>query len=253
VGACGARILPLVEGNQWTYGFIKAHDRKGDPVPPRDDLAKLSPSEPLKIVITVKTVETKGPDTVVTLEEKTTTDLSKDPKKHILDERTITSTITCNPKKFEISPESFLFAGEPGGSLGLTLDKIERPKDTSLKLVNGMFAEGKWREDIIAHFARTPFASSGAKLDSGKLELEREFTPENSENVNTNAGLYLAEPLAIVITGRVTLDHPQPNNTTPMPLPINWVNRMWFVPNAGLVQVLNAYAHMYTLTDAQLK
>src|SRR5512140_1532753 len=35
VGACGVRILPLVEGNQWTYGFIAAHDRKGDPVPPR--------------------------------------------------------------------------------------------------------------------------------------------------------------------------------------------------------------------------
>jgi hypothetical protein len=249
---CGAKILPLVEGNKWTYGFIAAHDRTGATVAPREELVKLSPSEPQQIVITVKTVETKGPDTVITLEEKTTSDLSKDPKKHILDERTITSTITCNQKKFEISPESFFFAGEPGGFFGITFDKFERPKDTSLKLINGTLGESEWREDIIAHFTRTAFAGSNAKLDSGKLELERKFTPEQSENVNTQVGLYFAEPLVLVTTGRVTLDHPQPD-TKPMELPDHWLNRLWLVPNVGIVQVLNSYAHMYTLTAVQLK
>ena len=66
-------------------------------VPPRDDLLKLTPSEPAQIVISVKSIESKGDETVVTLEEKSTADLSKDPKKHILDERTITSTITPPP------------------------------------------------------------------------------------------------------------------------------------------------------------
>ncbi|HEU4730249.1 MAG TPA: hypothetical protein VFT22_20270, partial [Kofleriaceae bacterium] len=28
---CGARIMPLIEGNKWTYGFVAS------PVPPRDD------------------------------------------------------------------------------------------------------------------------------------------------------------------------------------------------------------------------
>lgn len=246
VPPCGARMLPLVEGNQWTYGFIAA------PIPPRSDLAKLSPSQPSKIVITVKSIETKGLDTVVTLEEKTTADLSKDPKKQILDERTITSTITCNPKKFEISPDSFFFAGEPGGSFGLTFDKIDRPKETSWKLVNGAFAEGYWREDLIAHFTRASVSGSGAKLDSGKLELERKFTPEQPERVNTQVGVYTAERLALVTTGRVTLDHPQPD-VKPMELPDSWINRLWVVPNVGVVQALNSYAHMYTLTDVQLK
>ena len=92
----GQKILPLVEGNKWTYGFVQSG------IPPRDDFAKLSPSQPATVVITVKSIEARGPDTVVTLEEKSTADLSKDPKKHILDERTITSTITCNRTKFEI-------------------------------------------------------------------------------------------------------------------------------------------------------
>jgi hypothetical protein len=243
---CGAKILPLVEGNKWTYGFVAS------PVPPRDDLVKLLPSQPSQVVITVKSVETKGPDTVVTLEEKTSADLSKDPKKHILDERTITSTITCNRTKFEISPESFFFAGEPGGYYGLTFDKIDRPKDTTWKLVNGTIGDSEWREDLILYFKRTAVSGSGAKLDSGKLELERKFTPAQPENVNTKVGLYFAERLALTTTGRVTLDHPQPD-TKPSELPANWVNQLWLVPNVGVAQVLNAYGHMYMLTEVQLK
>jgi hypothetical protein len=246
VAPCGAKILPLVEGNKWTYGFVESG------IQPPADLLKLMPSEPNQIVITVKSVETKGPDTVITLEEKTSTDLSKDPKKHIMDERTITSTITCNAKKFEISPESFFFAGEPGGFFGLTFDKLDRPKDTTLKLTNGTIGEAEWREDIVAHFTRAGFPGSGAKLDSGKLELERKFTPQQPEQVNTKAGLYTAEKLALVTTGRVTLDHPQPD-TKPSELPANWISQLWLVPNVGVAQVLNAYGHMYMLTEVQLK
>jgi hypothetical protein len=245
-GACGAKILPLVEGNRWTYGFVASD------MPARDDLAKLSPTQPMQVVLTVKKIETNGPDTVVTLEEKTTADLSKDPKKHIMDERTITSTITCNAKKFEISPESFLFAGEPGGVFGLQFDKIDRSKDTTWKLAGGSIGDGQWREDIVAHFTRQPTAGVEAKLDSGKLELERQFTPEQPERINTPVGLYTAERLALSTTGRVTLDHAQPD-TKPMDLPAGWLNRLWMVPGVGVVQVLNAYSHKYILTDVQLK
>lgn len=246
-GACGAKILPLVEGNKWTYGFVESG------LPPRDDLNKLMPAEPSQIVITVKSIETKGDETVISLEEKTTADLSKDPKKHILDERTINSTITCGRTKFEISPESFFFSGEPGAYFGLTFDKLERPKDSTWRLTNGLIGDQQWREDIIAHFTRTAVEGSGAKLDGGKLELERKFTPAQPESVNTKIGLYtLAEKLAITITGRVTLDHPQPD-TKPAELPAGWVNVLWMYPNVGIVQVLNAYSHKYQLIDVQLK
>lgn len=248
-GACGQKTLPLIEGNTWTYGFVASS------APQRDDLAKLTPNQPGTVVITVKTIETKGDDTVVTLEEKTTADISKDPKKQVIDERTITSTITCNAtaKKFEISPESFWFAGEPGGFYGIAFEKIERPKDTTWKLANGLIGDAEWREDIVARFTRTPFAGApGAKLDSGKIELERKFTPQQPERINTKLGIYETERLAITTTGRITLDHPQPDSK-PMELPANWVNQLWIVPNLGVVQALNAYSHMYMLTDVQLK
>ncbi len=246
-GACGAKILPLVEGNQWTYGFVDS----GMTPPP--ELTKLLPSEPGTIVITVKQIETKGDETVVHLEEKTTADISKDPKKHILDERTINSTITCSKTKFEISPDSFFFSGEPGGFFGITFDKLERPKDTTWKLAGGLIGDQPWREDIVAHFTRTPFEGSGAKHDSGKLELERKFTPAQPESVNTKIGLYtLAEKLAVTITGRVTLDHAQPDSK-PSELPAGWINILWLYPNTGVVQVLNSFSHKYQLIDAQLK
>jgi hypothetical protein len=243
---CGATILPLVEGNKWTYGF------SASPNPPREDLVKLLPSQPSEVTITVKSVVAKGPDTVITLEEKTKADLSKDPKKHIMDERTITSTVTCNRTKFEVSPESFFFAGEPGGYFGLAFDDIKRPKDTSYKLTNGTIGEAEWREDIVAHFTRTPVEGSGAKLDSGKLELERKFTPAQPERISTRVGWYTAEHVVLTTTGRVTLDHPQ-SDIPKSELPAGWVNQLWLVPNVGVAQVLNAYGHMYLLTDVQLK
>jgi hypothetical protein len=247
-GVCGAKILPLVEGNQWTYEFVDSG------LPPRDDLVKLLPSQPGTIVITVKSIEVKGDETVVHLEEKTTADISKDPKKHILDERTINSTITCNKTKFEISPDSFFFSGEPGGYFGITFDKFDRTKDTTWKLAGGQIGDQPWREDIVAHFTRTPVEGSGAKHDSGKLELERKFTPAQPESVNTSkAGLFtLAEKLAVTTTGRVTLDHAAPDSK-PQDLPAGWVNILWLYPNTGVVQVLNSFSHKYQLVDVQLK
>jgi hypothetical protein len=249
-GACGVKILPLIEGNQWTYGFVASG------VEPPPDLVKLLPIEPSSIVITVKSIEPKGDETVVHLEEKSSVEIKdpRDPKKKILDERTIHSTITCSKTKFEISPDSFFFSGEPGGYFGIEFDQIERTKDTSWKLAGGLIGDQRWREDIIAHFTRPAFEGSGAKLDSGKLELERTFQPEQPESVNTTkAGLYpLAEKLALTITGRVTFDHQAPN-TDPYPLPAEWTNRLWLYPNTGVVQVQNKFAHKYQLVDAQLK
>jgi len=247
-GACGVKVLPLVEGNQWTYEFVDSG------LPPRDDLAKLLPIEPNSIVITVTSIEPKGDETVVHLEEKSTAELKdpRDSKKKLLDERIVHSTITCSKTKFEISPDSFFFSGEPGGYFGITFDQFERPKDTTWKLTNGVIGDQPWREDVVAHFTRTPFEGSGAKHDSGKLELEKKFQPAQPESVNTKIGLFtLAEKLAVTVTGRVTLDH----QTDPKPadLPAGWVNILWLYPNTGVVQVLNSFSHKYQLVDVQLK
>jgi hypothetical protein len=69
--ACGVKVLPLVEGNTWTYENTAA------PTPPEDAIKRISPDPAKSIVITVKSVDAKkGADTVVTLEEKVTRDLT---------------------------------------------------------------------------------------------------------------------------------------------------------------------------------
>src|SRR5688572_1656503 len=73
--ACGAKVLPLAVGHQWTYNSIVA------PLPPPDAVKRLSPAQPKAIAITVKAVDAKAGETVVTLEEKVTIDRTQDPKK----------------------------------------------------------------------------------------------------------------------------------------------------------------------------
>ena len=130
--------------------------------------------------------------------------------------------------------------------------KLDRTKDTTWKLTNGVIGEAEWREDIVAHFTRTATPGSNATLDSGKIELERQFTPAQPERLNTKLGIYTAERVVLVTTGRVSLDHPAPDSK-PMDLPANWLNQLWLVNNVGVIQVENAYAHKYLLTDVQLK
>ncbi|MBA3397410.1 MAG: hypothetical protein H0T89_32590 [Deltaproteobacteria bacterium] len=265
--ACGAKVLPLVVGNSWTYHQAPA------PAALPENLARLAPAQPKQIVVSVTAIENKGGDTHVTLEEKHTFDLSRDPKEPKLAEHVVKATIVCNEKgKFDISPEAFYFAGEPGGFYGLTFDKFDRKKETSLKLTKGAIGENEWIEEISAHFTRQ--ATKGeAKLSGGKLELERKFIPQQLESVVTKLGSYKAEKLAVTTTGRVVLDDrlapngkpcsgkaidPATKAETVVPteiceLPANWINQLWLVEGVGVVQALNSYAHMYQLVESNVK
>jgi hypothetical protein len=254
VAACGAKILPLAEGNSWTYVPAPA------PAPAPIDVAKIAPRQPKEVTITVTSVVPKGADTVASLDEKVTYELVPENKEKnkpaVLSEVLVKSTITCNAKgKFEISPDSFFFSGEPGGYRGMTLDKIERSKDTSLKLTKGTIGDQPWREDIIATFKREITKGSNAKISNGKLEIERSFTPETPEMVITPTGQQFpkAEKLHLVTTGRITLDTPVSPTPKPAELPANWITKFWFEENVGLVQTLNSYAHMYQLRDVSSK
>jgi len=113
-------FFPLAVGNVWTYSTVAA------PLPALPDVVRIAPLPPKTFTITVTAIEQKAGDTVISLEEKVTYDLTKDPKKPLMDNRIIKSTIVCNAKKFDISPDSFFFAGEPGGYVGLTFDKLEQ-------------------------------------------------------------------------------------------------------------------------------
>jgi hypothetical protein len=245
--ACGVKVLPLVVGYQWTYNSIAA------PLPPLDAVKRLSPPQPKAVVITVKSVETKAGETVVTLEEKLTVDRTRDPKKPEIDEYAVESTITCTDKKFDVSANSFFFAGEPGGYLGLDVTKLERLKGTSIQMTKGTIGEAEWREDLVMTWARKATEGSGAKLGSGKVELERRFTPQDPEPVTTKSGMvYKCEKIGLITTGRVTLDNPGNPNHKPMELPAGWISTLWMADNVGVVQTLNNFGHMYQLIDTNV-
>lgn len=246
--ACGVTILPLAEGNSWTYSFV----------PPKEaatpEVTRISPQAAKSFVITVKSIETKGGDTVVTLEEKVTYQLNPLPgkEKGALDDRVIASTITCNAKKVDISPNSFFFAGEPGGFAGISLDKVDR-KGTSWQLLRGNFGDNEWPEDLVIEWTQQPAKGSGAKLGAGKIEIERRFTPLEPEQLNTQAGSFRAEKLAVKTTGRVTLANPLSSDLKPAELPADWINQLWFVPGTGVVQSLNRFAHQYQLIESTVR
>ncbi len=102
-------------------------------------------------------------------------------------------------------------------------------------------------------WTREPTPGSDAKLGSGKIELERAFTPQQPELVYTKLGGYRVEKLALVTTGRVTLDTPLAPQDKPMELPAGWLTTIWLAEQTGIVQVNNAFSQMYQLTDAKLK
>jgi hypothetical protein len=242
--ACGVTILPLVPGAQWTYNPAVA------PLPPTDAIKRISPAQPNQIVITVKSVETKDADTVVTLEEKFQIDRPKPGEaKPVTEERSITTTVTCNDKKFDISPESFFFAGEPGGATNLEVSKVEHLKGTSIQLTKGAIGDAPWGEDLVMTWSQTPTEKTQAKLASGKLEMERRFTPQPVEPITTKMGNYKAEKLGLITTGRVTLDE-HSEKTKPMELPANWISTLWLADGVGMVQALNSFGHMYQLVDS---
>jgi len=127
-----------------------------------------------------------------------------------------------------------------------------RPRGGGWQATTGDFGDKGWREDGHLAWTRVAKPESQAKLGSGKLELERQFTPENPEPISTKLGTYTAEKLALMTTGRV-INTGAPPDAKPMEMPANWVSTFWVTPGAGIVQTLNPYAHMYQLTQVTLK
>lgn len=207
---CPGKVLPLQVGNTWTYESVQARDNKGATLTPREDLVKLRPLPATKIIVTVTSAETdkKTKETTVKLKETITYDITKDPKTPKLFEQVVESTIVCAPRgKFEISPQSFFFAGEPGGFRGINFSKLERKKETSLKLTNNTIGEAEWVEEIYAEYQKEATKGSGAKLGGGKLEMERKFTPLAAEGVRTRTQLFpTTEKLRLRTSGRIMLD-----------------------------------------------
>ena len=241
VNVCEFRGLPLAVGNSWTY---QATALPTPELAANAEKAKRSvPLQVKKLVITVASSAVK--------DGVTTVNLTEDSDGHV-----INSTIACGAGKFDISPDSFFFAGEPDGYYHIDLGNLARPAGTNWQVNGKGFSSNEWRDSLTATWKRTLAAGvtlpAGVSAGSGKLETEHHYIVGADETVGSPVGSYLAHRLNMEISGRVTLDAAVGLADKPAEMPAGMVNTMWFVDNVGVVQVQNSYFQMYQLADAKL-
>jgi hypothetical protein len=227
VKACGISAIPLAVGNSWTYEPV-AH-----PQALEENQTKLFPLQPKKVVITVAGVETKDGVTTIKLSEQA-------------DDRTIETTMTCTATSLTASPDSFFFAGEPGGSWNLAFDKMER-KGHTFGISGGRLSGTEWHHDLAMSWKRTPTEGSNADLGAGKLTLERRMVIVADEPIATSSGNYNeATKVGIETHGEIAIDGA---DGKPFILPEGLVTYLWFVDSVGMVMVNNTFFHAYQLVS----
>ena len=215
---CGDKILPLAVGNSWTYAMVPA------PLPPDDQIKRISPAEVDSITITVKSIDAapKGGDTTITLEEKTSTDLT--PRQGQIRSTSPCSTSTrtrrrslATRRSSRSSPESFFFAGEPGGYIGHQArfsSSARRARAGSSRTAASATSSGA-RTSIWPGRARRPRARE-AKLGSGKHRARAPVHAGAARGVTTKLGVYTAEKLGLAD------DRPRDAPTARHPTPSRW-------------------------------
>jgi hypothetical protein len=226
--ACGIRLLPLTVGNKWTFVQMKP------PAEPDEGQKRYIPVQPTQVTIEVKDITDAGGKSVVKLEET-------------IDDRKLNTTITCGPGVFEVSPDSFLFAGEPGGFYNIELGAATRVlKDTDAG-PSKPWAD-IWREDITLGWKRVPEQGMTIDLGEGTVEIEHIYKLGRPETVNPQykAGL-TARRLTIELSGRVAIKGVDRKSEMPAA-----TNAIWFVDGMGPVQVTNGYYQAYQLADVVL-
>ena len=159
-----------------------------------------------------------------------------------------------------ISPDSFFFAGEPGGYLGMKIDTA-RPPEGHERTAGRRRAASATRSGArisTMHWTRMPTEGSEAKLGSrqarARAPATRRAQPESSSRSTASIQGREARPR-----------HHRPRHARqsarsdtdckPAELPANWVTTLWLADGVGLVQSLNSYAHMYQLDrgDAEVR
>lgn len=232
--ACGIVAVPLVVGNSWTYAGA---------VPPDTDayrdrilspaVEKSTPLQPSKVTITVDKIETDAGTTTITLTE------DHDGRKHV-------STATCTATKLVFSPNAFWFNAEPGDTYAITLADVER-KGASLQIAAGKLVDlPEWADDLKATWKHEVGPKHKVPVRSGTIELKRRVVMQPVEEVDAGAaGKWKAKKIGIDTTIAITID-PAPEK--PLIARPRVVNFLFQVDGVGIVQAVNSYGRMYTLS-----
>lgn len=214
--ACGIKYLPLVEGNWWTYEPVNQ--------PPAGP-----PAAQLKVE--VLEVETEG---------KTTTIVMKETYREVEYE----VIATCSAAGLVLPPESFFFAGEPGGVANMTIENFTH-KGTSfpIKLKPG----AQWLEEITFDVLRGTTEGVKVEHEPAKVELERLTTVVwGQQMVDTAIQTYRTTPIEFQIVGRGLIGEKSSE------IPVRDKGFLWFTPLIGLARVREVSAREWQLIDSNL-
>lgn len=220
--ACGIAFLPLVEGTEWTYKHFVPENAEPPP-------GQLHVNSPETLTVKVDKVTPTGDGATITVTETY---------------RKVSTTVelTCNKDTLQIPIDSFFFNGEPGGGIGIKVDKVDRKGDSFL--LKGGLKENTFQE-FRAVATRNPTEKSGAAIPPAALEVERKMTVKGKEPTESDLGEHKAAVrVDIELTGRAALDtqKDKPLNMATIP------SSMWFQPGVGVVRVESRLGWGWRLT-----
>lgn len=220
--ACGYKTLPLAVGNTWTY---KADDQhKGVQI-----TVKITGIGPGK--------DWNGkPATVIDVEEA-------------YQGRTTKTSWTCTPTGgLIVALDSFYFAGEPGGGVGVQFKETSHDKEWLPPENEIAGGDAAWVETVKADATRTDAGGSGAVHVPAKVEIERHAQLKGTETVpNIALGPLSTIKLGFELRGRGIID-PAP----PAEIPIKRPAMFWITRGLGLVKIDDAFDRTWELVETNL-
>ena len=215
--ACGIRLLPLAEGNWWSYETV--NQPPGGPAP-----------APVKIEV-VK-VETSGKSATITLKESYRGNEYE-------------MTATCSRDGLVLPPASFFFASEPGGIAGMTFTN-EQHKGNSYP-ARGFKSGDQWLEEYKADVTRPAGEGTKAEHAPAKVELERLTTVVPGRAlVDTAITTYTATSLEFEILGRGLVGEKSQE------IPVRTKGALWFDKKIGIVRAREVTGREWQLVDTNL-
>jgi hypothetical protein len=232
--ACGITGIPFAVGNEWTYEAVAS-----SVAIPEGALARI-PKQPSKVVIKVTGIETVNAQTTILLDEKITTKI--DEKTSV--DRTVQTKLSCAADHLDIDPQSYFFAGEPGGGLQIELTDVKRT-GTTLPIKAGFLAGPTWIESLVGKFKAKSVEGTNAPTVEGEFDFERQWGVGQVESVTTALGSFQGPRLMVELVGQLKLAS-APDK--PYDIQANLRSALWFAKGVGVIQTLNNYGHQYQLT-----
>ena len=223
---CGLDFLPLVEGTEWTY----------EPFVPESapDVPGLHTERPPSLTVKVTAVKESGSETHITVEESWR-------------KVAVSTELVCTKDGLRVPPQSFFFAGEPGGGVGMELTDLKSTGgDTYAAGKKGL--AGETYVEFKAQAVRTPAEGSGATIPPANLEVERKMVVRGRETTESSMGEHKAVKVQVQTTGRAAL---AAQKDKPFNMPAV-DSLLWFAPGVGLVRAETSAGTGWKLTGHKL-